>query len=454
MALLEHPYNNQLTKDTLVILLAGGQGSRLHELTESRAKPVLEFGGGYRIIDFPLSNCVNSGFRKISVVTQYKAQCLIRHLVDTWAKFNQNFGEFLELLPASQQHSEQWYKGTADSLFQNIEFIKTVMPKYVLILSGDHVYKMDYRDILEKHVESGALMTVSCIETPLKQAAGQLGVMNVDSDDLVLSFEEKPINPTGLPDKPDHVLASMGNYVFNTEFLIEQLQRDAVDHNSCHDFGKDIIPKVLAKQKVQAFRFRNSIAIEGSYWRDVGTLDAYWDANMSLLAKQPGIDLYDTKWPIWSTTACLQPTRFVSGNATAGQISNSLISAGCIIHPSEISNSLIFEHSMIDRNARISHSVLLPKVKVGKNAVIEKAIIDRNCVIPDELQIGLNNKDDIRRGFRISEGGVVLVTQEMLNRLPKKNYKYIPIHNFNDTDLFKRQGKPVELKSEDRKIWM
>jgi glucose-1-phosphate adenylyltransferase len=444
MGHLEHPDINQLPNDTLVILLAGGQGSRLHELTESRAKPVLEFGGGCRIIDFPLSNCVNSGFKKIGVVTQYKAQCLIRHLVSGWAKFNQNFGEFLELLPASQQNSEQWYQGTADALFQNIAFIKAVMPKYVLVLSGDHIYKMNYRDMLYKHVRSGAQMTVSCIEIPLKQAAGQFGVMNVDSDDFVLSFEEKPIAPKGLPDKPDNVLASMGNYVFNTEFLIEELQKDAVQHDSCHDFGKDIIPKVLTKQKIKAFRFCASSGNKAPYWRDVGTLDAYWEANMALLSSQPSIDLCDTKWPIWSTTGCLQPARFLDDDTTQkGRVSNSLISAGCIIYPSVILHSLVFEDSTVGSSAHISHSVLLPNVKIGNNVSIKNAIIDSNCVIPDNLQIGESKKEDLDRGFRLSSNGIVLVTQKMLQNLALNQCKYLPLQNFNGADLLK--GKVSQL---------
>jgi glucose-1-phosphate adenylyltransferase len=444
MPYLEHPNINQLSNDTLVILLAGGQGSRLHELTESRAKPVLEFGGGCRIIDFPLSNCVNSGFKKIGVVTQYKAQGLIRHLVNGWAKFNQNFGEFLELLPASQQNSEQWYQGTADALFQNIEFIKTVKPKYVLVLSGDHIYKMDYRDMLYKHIRSGAQMTVSCIEAPLQQAAGQFGVMNVDSDDLVVSFEEKPVTPTGLIDKPDCVLASMGNYVFNTEFLIEQLQKDAVQHDSCHDFGKDIIPKVLTKQKVQAFRFCALSGNKAPYWRDVGTLDAYWEANMALLLSQPSIDLSDTKWPIWSTTGGLKPARFLGDYKThTGRVSNSLLSAGCIIYPSAILNSLVFEHSTVGNNAYISHSVLLPNVKVGINVSIKNAIIDSNCVIPDNLQIGESKKEDRERGFRLSSNGIVLVTQKMLDNLTVNKCNYLPLQNLNGTDLVK--GKVSQL---------
>jgi len=360
---LDKPNINQLANDTLVMLLAGGQGSRLHELTESRAKPGLEFGGAYRIIDFPLSNCVNSGFKKIGIVTQYKAQSLIRHLVNGWAKFNQNLGEFLELMPASQQTSEDWYRGTADSLFQNIEFIKSVMPKYVLVLSGDHIYKMDYRDMLEKHVSSGADMTVSCIEVPIKEAAGQFGVMNVDKNDRIMSFEEKPIHPQGLANTPGYALASMGNYIFNTEFLIEHLQQDALDHQSAHDFGKDIIPKLLRTEQIQAFRFRSSNQDSSPFWRDVGTLDAYWKANMALLEKHPAITLCDSSWPIWSAPSCLPPVKFVSGGS------------------------------------------------------------DSRGDIPDKMQIGVDVRVDMKNGFRISEAGVVLVTQKMLDKLAQRKIR-------------------------------
>lgn len=455
MAQLKQTNHRQISKDTLVMLLAGGQGSRLHELTKSRAKPVLEFGGSCRIIDFPLSNCVNSGFKKIGVVTQYKAQCLIKHLVSTWSKFNQSFGEFLELLPASQQHSEQWYKGTADSLYQNIEFIKSVMPKYVLVLSGDHIYTMDYNDMMAKHVTSDASMTVSCIETPLQQAAGQFGVVNVGEHDMVMSFEEKPMTPQGLPDKPSHVLASMGNYVFDTEFLIEQLQKDALDHNSSHDFGKDIIPKLLGTHKIQAYRFRCGDGINVPYWRDVGTVDAYWEANMELLKDHPAIDLYDKYWPIWSSTTCSHPTKFVGNDKmNCGGVENSLISAGCLIHSSTISNSLIFEHTSVKSNARISESVLLSNVTVGKNATIHKAIIDANCVIPDNFQIGVNQEEDVKRGLRISLGGVALVTQEMLNNLANTNNKYIPRQKLRIIDVNEQQQDAVAFKTLEPKMWM
>jgi glucose-1-phosphate adenylyltransferase len=436
----------QLSKDTLVILLAGGQGSRLHELTESRAKPVLEFGGGYRIIDFPLSNCMNSGLTQIGVATQYKAQCLIRHLVTTWTKFNAHCGEFLELLPASQQHAKQWYTGTADSLFQNITFIQSVKAKYVLVLSGDHVYKMDYRDMLEAHIRNDVPMTVSCIETPLRQAAGQFGVVSVDNKDKVMSFDEKPKAPKGLIDKPDHVLASMGNYVFDTDFLIEQLKQDAIDQNSSHDFGKDIIPKVVSKYNIHAFRFRTAKERKPAYWRDVGTLDAYWEANMALLKGKPAIDFCDTNWPIWSTRSCLPPARFTGEDAAnLRQISNSLVSGGCVVKPSILSNTLVFEQCVIGENTQITDTVLLPNVKIGNNVVIKKAIIDRDCNIPNGMQIGLKSKLDLQRGFRISENGVVLVTQSMLNKLSAKANKTPNNHCFNERDLCKRQDTLLGL---------
>jgi glucose-1-phosphate adenylyltransferase len=440
-----HKHNiNQLANDTLVMLLAGGQGSRLHELTESRAKPGLEFGGGYRIIDFPLSNCVNSGFKKIGVVTQYKSQSLIRHLISGWAKFNQNFGEFIELMPASQQTSQDWYRGTADSLFQNIEFIKSVMPKYVLVLSGDHIYKMDYRHMLEKHVNSGADMTVSCIEVPIKEAAGQFGVMNVDANDRVQSFEEKPIHPQGLPDAPSYALASMGNYIFNTDFLIEYLQQDALDHQSAHDFGTDIIPKLLQHENIQAFRFRDLIKDGTPYWKDVGTLDNYWKANMTLLDTQPPINLDDSSWPIWGASSGLPPVKFVSGkSASKGNISDSLLATGCVVHPCTITRSLIFENVKISSETVIVESILLPNTKVGTNVVIKRAVIDRNCNIPDNMQIGVDVRDDLNRRFRISKDGVVLITQKMLDKLAEKKDKSTTTQTASNIVSLKQQSSII-----------
>ncbi len=428
---------NRLTNDTLVMLLAGGQGSRLHELTESRAKPVLEFGGGYRIIDFPLSNCVNSGFKKIGVLTQYKAQSLIHHLVTGWAKFNQHFGEFLEIMPASQHSKKDWYRGTADSLFQNIEFIKSAMPKYVLILSGDHIYKMDYRNILEQHVQSGADLTVSCIEVPIHKAAGQFGVVNVNSDDQIISFEEKPTSPKGLIDKPSHVLASMGNYVFNTDILIRLLQQDALDLKSEHDFGKDIIPKLISDNKLYAFRFCSLDSNDAPYWRDVGTIDAYWKANVALLGNKPPISLNDSEWPIWSAPSCLPPVKFVNDEYNAnGNTINSLLSTGCEIYPCQIRSSLVFENTKIKNNAYITESILLPNVTIGNNALIQRAIIDHDCCIPDNFKIGVDLREDLKRGFRVSNDGIVVVTQKMLDVLPAKSAKYVSIQPANRATMF------------------
>ena len=456
MTSLVKPNINQLANDTLVMLLAGGQGSRLHELTESRAKPGLEFGGAYRIIDFPLSNCVNSGFKKIGVVTQYKAQSLIRHLVSGWAKFNQNFGEFLELMPASQQTSDDWYRGTADSLFQNIEFIKLVKPKYVLVLSGDHIYKMDYRDMLQKHVDSGADMTVSCIEVPIKEAAGQFGVMNVDANDRIQSFEEKPIHPQGLADAPGYALASMGNYFFNTDFLIEHLQQDALNHQSAHDFGKDIIPKLLHDEQIQAFRFHDPNQYTRPYWRDVGTLDAYWKANMALLGTQPPITLCDSSWPIWSAPSCLPPVKFVSdGSAQKGDVTDSLISTGSVLYPSTIKRSLIFENCKVASDAVIVESILFPNTKIGKEVVIKRAVIDRNCDVPDNMQIGVDVRDDLNRGFRISKDGVVLVTQKMLDKLAERKIAHTATQPVSNIVSLKQQSANISKAAEakqDRSI--
>lgn len=408
------------SKDTLVMLLAGGQGNRLHELTQARAKPGIEFGGSYKIIDFPLSNCVNSGLRKIGVVTQYKAQCLLRHLVRGWSQFNQNYGEFLELLPASQQFSDNWYRGTADALYQNIQFIKAQNPKRVLVLSGDHIYKMDYRSMLAHHLENDASLTVSCIEVPVAKAAGQFGVMHVNNEDRILSFEEKPKNPAELADAPGYALASMGNYVFDTAFLLEQLEADASDASSEHDFGKNIIPKLLGDHKVQAYRFRSPNNDNIPYWRDVGTLEAYWQANMALLESNPQIELDDTEWPIWSHQRCLPPVRFLSeGSSGSANITDSVIAGGGLINSSVVHHSMLFEQVQVGMNASIHQSILLPEVQVGEGVVLRKVIVDKGCHIPNNLVIGVDIKDDIKRGFRVTPNGLVLVTQAMLDTLNK-----------------------------------
>ena len=291
-------YISNLTRETYALILAGGRGSRLHELTDWRAKPALYFGGKFRIIDFPLSNCINSGIRRVGVVTQYKSHSLIRHVMRGWGHFKKELGESVEILPASQRYSENWYQGTADAVFQNIDIIRHELPKYVMVLSGDHVYRMDYAGLLAAHAESGADMTVSCLEVPVAEAAGAFGVMEVDDEMRILGFEEKPKHPKHSPGNPEKCLASMGNYVFNTEFLFEQLKKDAQNANSDRDFGKDIIPSIIEKHKVFAYPFKSAFPNEQAYWRDVGTLDSFWQANMELLSPTPALNLYDAKWPI------------------------------------------------------------------------------------------------------------------------------------------------------------
>jgi glucose-1-phosphate adenylyltransferase len=410
-------YFSQLTKDSLALILAGGRGSRLCELTDSRAKPALHFGGKFRLIDFPLSNCVNSGIRQIGVITQYKAHSLLRHLTRGWGHLNREFGEFVELLPASQQCSSNWYQGTADALYQNIEFIREHCPKYVVVLGGDHIYKMDYGDMLAQHVESGADLTVSCIEVPIAEAAENFGVMCVNKSNEIINFHEKPLHPCELEEMPGFTLASMGNYVFNTEFLIEQLQQDAQDKESQHDFGNDIIPRLIETSKVHAFRFRDTKSNEIPYWRDVGTLDSFWQSNMDLLAFTPKLNIYDEKWPIWTHQQQSPPAKFIfNDDERRGLAVDSMVSGGCIISGAQISNSLLFSDVRVECYSKIHESVILPKVTIGHNVKINRAIIDSGCEIPAGTHIGQNTEQDKARGFRVTKNGIVLVTQDMLNR--------------------------------------
>lgn len=411
-------YVSQITRDTLALILAGGKGSRLFELTQSQAKPALHFGGKFRVIDFPLSNCVNSGIKKIGVMTQYKAYSLIRHLARGWGHLNRDLGEFVELLPASQQNSECWYEGTADALYQNIEFIREHAPKYVMVLAGDHVYKMDYGDMLVQHVESGADMTVSCIEVPIQEAAGTFGVVCLDPHNRITHFDEKPEHPCPLVDKPGFTLASMGNYVFNTEFLIERLLADAQNPQSEHDFGKDIIPGSIDNNQVHAFRFRDCENNEQPYWRDVGTLDSFWQANMDLIAVTPQLNIYDEDWPIWTHQKQSPPAKFIfNEDKRRGYAVDSTIAGGCIVSGARISRSLLFSDVHIHSYSQIDESVILPNVDIGQHVNIRRAIIDSGCKVPDGMSIGIDKQQDIARGFRISKEGIVLVTKAMLNQL-------------------------------------
>jgi len=417
----ENRYISNLTRETYALILAGGRGSRLHELTEWRAKPAVYFGGKFRIIDFPLSNCINSGIRRVGIATQYKSHSLIRHVNRGWGHFKKELGESVEVLPASQRCGEDWYSGTADAVFQNIDIIRHELPKYVMILSGDHVYRMDYGALLAKHKETGADMTVCCIETDVEEAANTFGVMTVDNDKRVKRFDEKPEKPSSVPGKPGVCLASMGNYVFNTEFLFEQLKNDAEREGSGRDFGHDIIPAIIEKHNVFAFPFKDPHSEGQAYWRDVGSLDSFWQANMELVSPEPKLDLYDANWPIWTYQEQLAPAKFIfNDDNRRGMAVDSTISGGCIISGSQVSNSLLFSQVHVHSYCEIEESVILPQVSIGKHCKIRRTIIDRGCCLPDGLEIGFNAEQDKENGFRISAKGIVLVTQNMLNALAAK----------------------------------
>ncbi|GGZ18983.1 MULTISPECIES: glucose-1-phosphate adenylyltransferase [Shewanella] len=408
-------YISNLTRETYALILAGGRGSRLHELTDWRAKPALYFGGKFRIIDFPLSNCINSGIRRVGVVTQYKSHSLIRHVTRGWGHFKKELGESVEILPASQRYSDNWYQGTADAVFQNIDIIRHELPRYVMVLSGDHIYRMDYAGLLAAHAESGADMTVSCMEVPVAEAANAFGVMEVDSSNRILGFEEKPAQPRPLPDNPESCLASMGNYVFNTEFLFEQLKKDAQNADSNRDFGKDIIPAIIEKHRVYAYPFRSAFPNEQAYWRDVGTLDSFWQANMELLSPTPALNLYDAKWPIWTYQEQLPPAKFVfDDDDRRGMALDSVVSSGCIISGATVRHCVLFNEVRVCSYSEVEDSVILPDVVVLRHCRIRKAIIDRGCIIPEGMEIGFNHDHDRAKGFRVSESGVVLVTRDML----------------------------------------
>ncbi|GIK26271.1 MAG: glucose-1-phosphate adenylyltransferase [Betaproteobacteria bacterium] len=409
---------SQLTRDSFAMVLAGGRGSRLKQLTDWRSKPAVPFAGKFRIIDFTLSNCVNSGIRRIGVATQYKSQSLIHHLQRGWSFLDGRLNEFIDLLPAQQQMGEDWYKGTADAVFQNLDMLRRNRPKYILVLSGDHVYKMDYGRMLAFHVAEEADMTVACIEVPREEASA-FGIISVDEDWRVTRFTEKPKDPEPVPGKPDRALVSMGVYVFNAGFLFEQLIRDSDDPTSSHDFGKDIIPHIVQRYRVFAHDFAGSCvgSEEGEpYWRDVGTLDAYWEANMDIIRVTPELNLYDDAWPIWTYQEQLPPAKFVFDDEDRrGMAVDSMVSGNCIISGAVVRRSLLFSGVRVEERSVVEDSVILPKVQIGRNAVIRRAIIDKRCRIPDGTQIGVNREEDARR-FHVTEKGVTLVTPEMLGQ--------------------------------------
>ena len=405
----------------MAYILAGGRGSRLMELTDVRAKPAVYFGGNTRIIDFALSNALNSGIRRIGVATQYKAHSLIRHLQRGWNFFRPERNETFDILPASQRVAEDlWYEGTADAVYQNIDIIPSADPEYIVVLAGDHVYKMDYEFMLRQHVDTGADVTVGCLEVPRMEASG-FGVMAVDETDRIVSFLEKPADPPGMPDNPDMALASMGIYVFTTRFLFDQLRRDAATPGSSRDFGKDIIPYLVEHGKAVAHRFTSSCVRSESesqaYWRDVGTVDAYWEANIDLTAIIPGLDLYDREWPIWTFSETQPPAKFVHNeDGRRGQAINSLVSNGCIISGSSMCRSLVFTGVHVHSYADIDGAVILPHVDIGRSARLKNVVIDRGVRIPEGLVVGEDPERDAQR-FRRTERGICLITQPMIDRL-------------------------------------
>jgi glucose-1-phosphate adenylyltransferase len=419
--MLAIPKSGPVSRTTMAYVLAGGRGSRLMELTDRRAKPAVFFGCKSRIIDFALSNALNSGIRRIGVATQYKAHSLIRHLQRGWNFFRVERNESFDILPASQRVSEtEWYAGTADAVYQNIDIIESYGPDHIIILAGDHVYKMDYEPMLQMHYERQADVTVGCIEVPRTEASG-FGVMAVDGTDRIVSFLEKPKDPPGMPDKPDRSLASMGIYVFATKFLYDQLRRDAADPNSSRDFGKDLIPYLVKHGKALAHRFTESCVRSGfeaeAYWRDVGTLDAYWQANIDLTKVIPALDLYDSEWPVWTYAEVTPPAKFVhDGDDRRGQAVSSLVSGGCIVSGASLRHSLLFTGVRMHSFASIENTVVMPYADIGRSARLRNVIVDRGVRIPEGLVVGEDPLADAER-FRRTEQGVCLITQDMLDRL-------------------------------------
>lgn len=411
---------SRLTRDTLALILAGGRGSRLKQLTDWRAKPAVPFGGKFRIIDFPLSNCVNSGIRRVGVLTQYKAHSLIRHIQQGWGFMRGALGEFVELLPASQRTAQGWYAGTADAVYQNIDILRNHGAEYVLILAGDHIYKMDYGDMLAEHVAQNADMTIGCIEVPLDEATA-FGVMSVDVNRRIIAFNEKPAAPTPMPGRDDVALASMGIYIFNAGFLYEQLIKDADSPKSTHDFGHDIIPSLIKHYKVIAFPYKDVQGNDPGYWRDVGTIDAFWSANLELIGVTPELNLYDDNWPIWTHQAQQPPAKFVfDDDDRRGMAVDSMVSGGCIISGSTVRHSVLFSNVEVHSFSVIEDSVVLPDVSIGRHCRLKKVVLDKGCIVPEGTIIGEDPVADAKR-FEVSPKGVVLVTPEMLGQ----NYRYV-----------------------------
>jgi len=412
---------HQLVRRTVALVLAGGRGARLKQLTDKRAKPAVYFGGKFRIVDFALSNCVNSGIRRIGVVTQYKSHSLLRHIQRGWSFLRSELNETVDLLPAQQRVDEEhWYRGTADAVFQNLDIIESSHPEYIVVLAGDHVYKMDYSLMLEDHVLHGGGCTVGCIEVPRAEASA-FGVMAIDEQRKITRFVEKPADPSPMPGNPALSLASMGIYVFDAAYLYKLLEEDLADPNSSHDFGKDVIPRSVEQGRALAHPFGMSCIANANgappYWRDVGTIDAFWSANLDLASINPELDIYDTDWPIWTYQRQLPPAKFIPDrNGSHGMTVNTIVSGGCIISGSHVANSVFFSNVRVDSFCNIDQAVVLPGVTMERNCRIRKAVIDRGCVLPAGLVVGEDAVLDAAR-FERTEGGVVLITRDMLAKL-------------------------------------
>ncbi|MGE3295996.1 MAG: glucose-1-phosphate adenylyltransferase [Porticoccaceae bacterium] len=408
----DHPH---APRETLALILAGGSGTRLHDLTRWHAKPAVPFGGSYKTIDFPLSNCVNSDIRKIFILTQYKSHSLNSHIHKGWHLLHPELDEFIELLPAQQRTRDCWYLGTADAVHQNLDIIREQQPAHVLVLAGDHVYKMDYRPMLNRHIDSGADMTIGCLPVPLREAQG-FGVMAVDAAGWVQAFREKPSHPPPCPEDPTRALASMGIYVFARAFLERILDHDAHSPTSCHDFGRDVIPDLIGKARIAAHYFEEPATHAAGYWRDVGTVDSYYQAHMDLLAVTPPLDLYDRGWPIWTYQEQLPPCKFVFDDENRrGHAIDSMVAAGCIVSGSTVHHSLLGTNVRVNSYSRIEDSVILPNVDIGRNCYLRKVVVDAGCVIPPGTVIGMDAGADARR-FHVSPQGITLVSAEMLTR--------------------------------------
>ena len=412
---------HQLARRSMALVLAGGRGSRLAALTDRRAKPAVNFGGKFRIIDFALSNCLNSGVRRIGVMTQYKSHSLLRHMQRGWSFLRSEFNEFIDLLPAQQRLDEEsWYQGTADAVWQNLDILRAHAPRYILILAGDHIYKMNYALLIADHVARGARCTVACIEVPLAEASA-FGVMAIDDERRIVRFDEKPARPTPMPGKPDVALASMGVYVFDADYLYQALQQDAESENSTRDFGKDLIPAAVRRGHAFAHPFGDSCIKSApdapAYWRDVGTVDAFWAANVDLTDTVPELDMYDREWPIWTYQEQLPPAKFVfDDDGRRGMAVDSLVSGGCIISGAAVRRSVLFSKVRVHSFSTIEESVLFPDVSVVRHCKLRRVVVDTGCQIPPGTVIGHDAAHDAERFFR-TEGGVTLVTREMLARL-------------------------------------